>query len=547
MNMLISTVNRLRTTSLILLLVFVATSTLRSRPAIGQEILTPPTGSTGDVITLTLDEAIQIALVGNYTLRNTKLDVENANAQVREAWSSVLPQVSASSSYTRNIKSANPFSGSEAGSLFMSFGFIDWLSYNEQARTDTDPSTEPISFGEFNDRRMEGMEQAGIQLGGGDNPFAVPNQFMNGISIEQTLFNGSAFAAIAGAKTLKEISRLALDRRQQLLIDEVRQAFYLALFAQEQVEVSQQSVERTQHTLAEVSKQVVQGVAPKFLRLSSEVEVANLETQLVQLEDQSALALDNLKLTLGVPVEQPIRLRGDLEVDAKSLYQPVSADDAVQLALLNRPDLEQLRLSIDLRRIDRNITRAQFYPTVSVFANMNYIGNVPDNRTRVLTDPDDPFSFNQIENGFFSRSYWNPSVSAGFRLTWNIFNGFQTSAQVQQRQIAVEKAEIDYEQNLQAVRLEVERALRDLRTAGQRISSQEQNVGRAELNYTYAQARLREGVATTLEEREASEQLDLSRLNYVQAVYDYLVARSAFETAVGIPAADPRDFQLTSK
>lgn len=547
MNMLISTVNRLRTTSLILLLVFVATSTLRSRPAIGQEILTPPTGSTGDVITLTLDEAIQIALVGNYTLRNTKLDVENANAQVREAWSSVLPQVSASSSYTRNIKSANPFSGSEAGSLFMSFGFIDWLSYNEQARTDTDPSTEPISFGEFNDRRMEGMEQAGIQLGGGDNPFAVPNQFMNGISVEQTLFNGSAFAAIAGAKTLKEISRLALDRRQQLLIDEVRQAFYLALFTQEQVEVSQQSVERTQHTLAEVSKQVVQGVAPKFLRLSSEVEVANLETQLVQLEDQSALALDNLKLTLGVPVEQPIRLRGDLEVDAKSLYQPVSADDAVQLALLNRPDLEQLRLSIDLRRIDRNITRAQFYPTVSAFANMNYIGNVPDNRTRVLTDPDDPFSFSQIENGFFSRSYWNPSVSAGFRLTWNIFNGFQTSAQVQQRQIAVEKAEVDYEQNLQAVRLEVERALRDLRTAGQRISSQEQNVGRAELNYTYAQARLREGVATTLEEREASEQLDLSRLNYVQAVYDYLVARSAFETAVGIPAADPRDFQLTSK
>src|SRR5690606_23512933 len=179
---------------------------------------------------------------------------------------------------------------------------------------------------------------------------------------------------------------------------------------------------------------------------------------------------------------QPLRLRGDLEVDAKALYQPVSADDAVQLALRNRPDLEQLRLAIDLRRIDRNISRSQFYPTVSAFANMTYIGNVPDDRTRVLTDPDDPFSFSQVENGFFSRSYWNPSVSAGFRVTWNIFNGFQTSAQVQQRQIAIEKAEVDYEQSLQAVRLEVERALRDLRTAQQRISSQEQNVDRAELN-----------------------------------------------------------------
>lgn len=546
MNKMICMVDRRRNTNLILLLIVAAASILQPRFANGQEILTPRSGNTDQVVTLTLDEAIQIALVGNYALRSTKLDVENANAQVREAWSSVLPQVSASSSYTRNIKSANPFSGSEAGSLFMSFGFIDWLAYNEQARTDTDPSTEPISFGEFNDRRLEGMERAGIRLTTGDNPFAVPNQFMNGISVEQTLFNGSAFAAIAGAKTLKEINRLALDRQQQLLIDEVKRAFYQALLAQEQVEVSRQSVERTQQTLAEVSKQVTQGVAPKFVRLSAEVEVANLETQLVQLQDQSALALDNLKLILGVPVEQPLRLRGDLEVDAKALYQPVSADDAVQLALRNRPDLEQLRLAIDLRRIDRNISRSQFYPTVSAFANMNYIGNVPDNRTRVLTDPDDPFSFSQVENGFFSRSYWNPSVSAGFRVTWNIFNGFQTSAQVQQRQIAIEKAEVDYEQSLQAVRLEVERALRDLRTAQQRISSQEQNVDRAELNYTYAQARLREGVATPLEEREASEQLDLSRLNYLQAVYDYLVARSAFETAVGIPAADPRDFQLTS-
>src|SRR5690606_5125881 len=172
--------------------------------------------------------------------------------------------------------------------------------------------------------------------------------------------------------------------QQQLLIDEVKRAFYQALLAQEQVEVSRQSVERTQQTLAEVSKQVTQGVAPKFVRLSAEVEVANLETQLVQLQDQSALALDNLKLILGVPVDQPLRLRGDLEVDAKALYQPVSADDAVQLALRNRPDLEQLRLAIDLRRIDRNISRSQFYPTVSAFANMNYIGNVPDNRTRVL-------------------------------------------------------------------------------------------------------------------------------------------------------------------
>ena len=80
-----------------------------------------------ETLTLTLDEAVQIALVQNYTVRNRRLDVTNASAQVREAWGQVMPQVDASASYTRNLKTANPFAGSEAGGLFallkFTFGF----------------------------------------------------------------------------------------------------------------------------------------------------------------------------------------------------------------------------------------------------------------------------------------------------------------------------------------------------------------------------------------------------------------------------------------
>jgi outer membrane protein TolC len=150
-----------------------------------------------------------------------------------------------------------------------------------------------------------------------------------------------------------------------------------------------------------------------------------------------------------------------------------------------------------------------------------------------------------MENGFFSGSYWNPSVNVGLRLSWNVFDGFQTSARVQQRRIAVERAALQYEQTVQGVRLEVEQALRNLETAARRIQSQRQNVTRAELNYEYASTRLHEGVASPLEEREASDQLDQSRLNHLQAVYDYLVARSAFETAVGLPPGAQADFKLT--
>ncbi|NBC19063.1 MAG: TolC family protein [Bacteroidetes bacterium] len=479
-----------------------------------------------------------------------RLDVDNANAQVREAWGQVMPQVDASASYTRNLKTANPFAGSEAGGLFESFGFIDWLAFNERARTDDDPASAPISFGEFQERQRQGLAEAGAALGGdGGNPFGVDNQFSSGISISQTLYNGSAFAAIAGAQRLKDVNQLGADRQEQVLIDQVRQGFYRALLAQEQARVVAQRVQRTRETFDEVSRRVAQGTVPKFQRLSTEVDLANQETQLVQSQNQAALALDNLKQVLAIPVEQSLTLRGALDVPDPTRYQQVSLQNAVTTALDRRPDVQQAQVAVELREIDKNITRSQYFPNLSAFANFNYTGQVPDDRSVVLSDPaapDDPFSFTTDTRGFFSSSYWNPSVNVGLRFSWNIFNGFQTTARMQQREVAVQRAQVEREQLEQAVSLEVERALRDLQAAAQRIRSQERNVERAELNYEYADTRVQEGVSSQLELREASDQLDQSRLNYLQAVHDYLVARSSFETAIGLPMAQPDNLNLTS-
>ena len=497
-------------------------------------------------VPMSMDEAVQIALQNNYALRESRLDVDNAQAQVREAWGQLLPQVDASASYTRNLKSANPFAGSDAGGLFGSLGSIGWLAFNEEARTDGDPSTNPISLMEFNERQASGYQEAGIAIGGSDNPFAVPNQFQGGISISQTLFSGSAFAGIKGASRLKEVNRFAADRQAQEAVDQTRQAYYAALLAEEQAQVQVASVRRTRETVQEATKMVAQGVAPKFERLSAEVELANLQTQLAQAQNQANTALDNLKLTLGISPSQPIRLSDDLDTEGDFILTSVSFEDAVASALERRADLAQAQTAIELQEIQKSVTQSQYLPTVSAVANLSYTGSVPDNRTSTLSDPNDPFSFTQRENEFFSSNYWNPAVSVGVQLSWNIFNGGQTRARVQQQQIAVEKAQVQYEQLRASVQLEVERALRDLRTARQQILSQNENTRRAEVNYEHTDTRLREGVSSPIELREASQQLDQSRLSYAQAVHDYLVARSAFEAAIGQPLSEPSDVQITS-
>ncbi|MEM1126088.1 MAG: TolC family protein [Bacteroidota bacterium] len=489
-------------------------------------------------LTLTLDEAVQVALVSNHALRLARLEVQNADAQVREAWGQVLPQVDVSSSYTRNLEAANPFAGSDAGGLFGSLGFIDWLAFNETARTDADPSTDPIDFGEFQERQLDGLREAGISVGGNENPFFVPNQFVGTLSVSQALYNSSAFAAITGAERLKEINRQGVNRQEQLIVDQVRTAYLQAVLADEQARTVDQSVVRTEVTLREVSLQVRQGIAPKFQRLTAEVQLANLQTQLVQAQNAAVSAVDNLKRTLGIPAEQVIRLEDTLQLDTTGDYLTTSVTDAVQVALERRPDLRQAALAVQLREVDRRLTRAQYLPSVSAFANMSYIGNVPDSRTFTISDPDDPFSFSRGSNSFFSSSYWNPSVGVGLQLSWNLFNGFQTTARMQQRQIAIDRARVEEDQLLQSIQLEVAQALRDLEAARQQVAAQEVNVERAELNYEYASARLREGVAGPLVEREASDLLDQSRVNYLQAAFDYLRARSALETAIGLPPFD---------
>lgn len=485
---------------------------------------------------LSLDEAVQIALVHNYALRQTRLDAENAELQVGEAWGALIPNVTFNSTYTRSVRSPNPFAGSEAGGLFESLGFVEWLSFNEQARTDDNSETQPISFPEFQERQREGQREAGISPAGSDNPFAVPNQFEAGITVSQVLFNASAFSAIRGAERLRRINQRGTDREEQLLIDEVRDTYYQAVLAQERARVTQESVERVERTAREAARSVEQGTAPKFDRLSAEVELSNLRTELTDAENQAELAVNALKNVLGIPVDTPIVLSDDLDAPTPpEAIGEFTIDSATEAALRHRPDLEQAQLAVELNEIDRSITRGNLFPTVSAFANANYVGSVPDDRTTVLSDPDNPFAFEQETRSFFDTAYWDQSVNVGLSLTWNIFDGNQTRRQVQQRTIAVEQAKIDRERAREGVKLEVEEALRNLRAAQERLDSQTENVERAELNYEYAQQRLQEGVARPIEEREASQQLDQARLNRLQAAFDYVSALSALETAIGRP------------
>jgi len=504
-------------------------------------------------VALTIDDAIHVALEKNFAIRGARLDVRNADAQVREAWGQVMPQVDLSAGYTRNVLTANPFAGSDVSALFGGGNRSDWVAFNEDRRLDGDPSTGPITYDTFVQAQRDSARAAGVSLSGpSGNPFGVDNEFQSGIQVTQTLYNGSAFAAISGAARFKSVTRHARDRQMQLVANNVYEAYYRALLAQERASVVEQRVQRTQKTLQEISTQVAQGVTAKYQRLSAEVDLSNARTELIDARNQADLALESLKNTLGLSPDAPIRLAGELEASGQDRFMQISTDRATSRAMTQRPDVERARLNIELEQVRQRTTRAQFLPRLSAVANFNYTGRVPDDRTTVNTinpqDPTDPFFYEKSTRGFFSDSYWNPSVSVGLNLSWNLFNGFQTSARMQQDEISIQRAKLQYEQLQRGVELEVSRALRTLETARQRIQSQKQTLQVAETNYEYTAERVGEGVSSQVELRQASDQLDQTRLNYLNAVFDYLVARSDLETALGRPLTETSaTYQTTAR
>lgn len=480
-------------------------------------------------VRLTLHEALEIALVQSYSVRQAKENVSVAEAQTRQAWGTVYPSLDLSASYQRNIIAPNPFAGSSAGNTFSILG---WLISNEVARTDPGSGI-----------MVQPLDQYLANQPSGGNPFLIENQFRAGLTLNQILYNGSAFAAIRSSKLLTQASDAGLNRESQRAVHDAARAFFGVLLSDAQTEVLKASVARAREAAAEAGERVTRGVSPELDRLSAEVELANQETQLLEAQLARKHAEDRLKLVLGMPPEQELELVGQITGPEAERSSAPSEADAMQEALSQRPDYREARIAVQICEADEEITFARYLPLLSGFVNLGLVGSVPDDRSirDMFGEPTGE------TEGFFSGNYWFGDLNLGVRLSWNLFDGFRTSGELEQKEAETRRARVQTEQLAAAIRAEIRAALRGLSSALERIDMQSKNVTRAELNYEHADARVREGVATQLELRSASAQLDLTRLSHLRALHDYEVAAIDYQIALGrrpglnaSPTAEPQ-------
>ncbi len=450
------------------------------------------TGKAGQPATLTLEQAVGLALRHNRDLETARLGLDAARGQVREAWGDVMPTVDATASYTRNLSVPS--------------NFLPRIIFDPDAPPD---ELIPVKFG-------------------ADNTWS----FM--LRAEQPLFRASAFLGVGAADRYESLQEEMVRGRSAEIATRVRVAYYDVLLADEAARLSENTVHRIEQSLEETQAMQRAGIASDYDVLRLQVELANVQPNLRRARDGAAAARRALAIELGVPALDSVDVAGALsEFDfeqpiaaAASALHLVSSRDAaaleeqtaVELALAHRSDVRQAELTERLRRTEVRVEQSEYLPKVSLFA--NYSINAQHNGSPSFFGGDDRF-----------RSYGR---QVGVEVSMPVFSGFQRPARLQQKEATLEQARTTRRLLRDQVENEVKTLLAQVRESSARGAAQQLARQQAQRGYEIARAQYREGISSPLELTDAEVALRQSEFNYAQAVYDYLAARARLDEALGV-------------
>lgn len=338
------------------------------------------------------------------------------------------------------------------------------------------------------------------------------NSSVASLNVSQNIFKLSAFAGIRAASLVRKISDQSYRQTNAGVVTSIRRAYYDVLIATEKRKLVEQSIARWEVARKDTNALFRQGVAADIDTLKAWLSVENLRPDLIRAQNGESIAATNLKRVMGVDQETPLTLSGTLTF--REIDVPKSVSAAYSEALDKRPDVRSLSFQAEAENAKVMAARSEGLPVLSAFGQL-------DAQTQ----------FNDGESVDSTR--WPVSSMAGLQLSVPIFSGFATSAKIEQAKIERLQTRTRYEDLKSQVRADVEVRLSNVVEAGKRIEVQSKTIAVAERSYRITMLRVREGIGSRLELTDAELQLDTAKTNYLQAVYDYLVASAELEKSLG--------------
>jgi len=420
-----------------------------------------------ETFSFTLKEAIDHAVQNNYSAINADRDVAAAKEKKWETTTIGLPQINGSVGYVNNF-------------VFTQQG-ISGNAFNPNA----DPnSITTIAFG-------------------------TKNSMNANATLSQLLFDGSYLVGLQSAKTYLKISENAKIKTSQEIKEIVINSYGNVLLADESIFILQKNRTILDKTLSDTKETFKNGLIEEENVEQLQITLSSLNSSLENVKRQRTIALNMLKLVLGIDLDNQLELKDKLDTLTQSNIDLQLL--TTEFNVTNNIDYQIGENMQTSKKLLLKYEKSKALPTLSAGVNFGY--NSFANQ----------FSF------FNGDQKWNNFSNLGINLSVPIFSSGGRSSRTQQAKIAFEQSQTQLTETEQKLKLQFESAKSDYDYSIAQLTTSKSNLNLAERIENKNQIKFKEGLSSSFDLTEAQRQLYTSQQNYLQAMLDVINKRASLE------------------
>ncbi len=501
-----------------------------------------------DQRSLTLNDAIRLALENNNDIEVTRANVKIAEFDLRAARGFYQPRLTGTTSYERattpNVSIFSSNQKTTQGAFVGNAGVTGYIPrFGTVLRADV-----------TNNRTTT------------NNPISILSPQYNanaGFTVTQPLFKGRGFdqqrRTIEIAK--RNLSLTDVQFRQKTIdtIVNVQRAYWDLAFALRNLQVQRDSVKDAKEQYDHNKRLVEEGQLAPIDIVASETQVANFEQAVYEALNVVGQAENALKNLVSPNKNAKIWSESVTPVDPVDITPPdTTLKEALDAALSNRPELELNQVQKDINAIDRKFYANQKQPQIDLVASYTSAGvgggqnpgfQSPFNQTCTPGAPDYEACLIRLQqlqaqqqanlelltgnaySGVFANRY--PTYRVGIQFNLPLFGDKTAGANYGKALVEGEKIETQRAQLEQTIQVDVRNAIQSLRTAEAKLRAAAIARENSVKQYESEQRKLDAGQSDVYKVLERQTALTVARSNELRAQTDLNKSIADLQRATG--------------